>query len=239
VRAWLTPAPDPAFDIKCADICAVYHAAGTAAMAGVRTVSLDEMTGIQALERSAPGLPLCPGAVERREFEYVRHGTQTLIAAFDVATGQVCGQIGDHRCETDFAAFLEGMLDGAAPDVQWEIVADNLNIHLSESRIVAHHCGVTQDLGRKHKHGILTRRAAQLNRAPAGKPSYAMPITASASILHPSMPPGSTRSNSGSPSSPARFCAADPSPRPRTSRIKSTASSPTSMKPWPSHSNGP
>jgi hypothetical protein len=156
VRAWLTPAPDPAFDIKCADICAIYHAAGTAALAGVRTVSLDEMTGIQALERSAPGLPLCPGAVERREFEYIRHGTQTLIAGFDVATGQVFGQIGDHRCETDFAAFLEGMLDGAAPDVQWEIVADNLNIHLSESvvRIVARRCGVSQDLGQKHKHPL-------------------------------------------------------------------------------------
>jgi hypothetical protein len=241
VRAWLTPAPDPAFDTKCADICAIYHAAETAAMAGVRTVSLDEMTGVQALERSAPGLPLRPGAVERREFEYIRHGTQTLIAGFDVATGQVFGQIGDHRCESDFAAFLEGMLDGAAPDVQWEIVADNLNIHLSESvvRIVARRCGVTQDLGQKQKHGILTRRAAQLNRAPAGKPSCAMPIIASASILRPSTPPGSTRSNSGSPFSPARFCAADHSPQPRTSRTRSTASSPTSMKPSQSHSSGP
>jgi orotidine-5'-phosphate decarboxylase len=57
VRAWLTPAPDPAFDIKCADICAIYHAAATAALAGVSTVSLDEMTGVQALERCAPGLP--------------------------------------------------------------------------------------------------------------------------------------------------------------------------------------
>jgi transposase len=163
VRAWLTPAPDPAFEAKCADICAVYHAAGTAARAGVRTVSLDEMTGIQALERRAPGLPLRPGAVERREFEYVRHGTQTLIAGFDVATGQVFGRLGDHRCEADFAAFLEAMLDRAAPDVQWEIVADNLNIHLSESvvRIVAQRCGVTQDLGQKHKSGILKLRASR------------------------------------------------------------------------------
>ena len=44
MRAWLTPAPDPAFDTKCADICAIYHAAETAALAGVRTVSLDEIT---------------------------------------------------------------------------------------------------------------------------------------------------------------------------------------------------
>jgi hypothetical protein len=54
----------------------------------VHTVSIDEMTGIQALERAAPNLPMKPGHVERREFEYVRHGTQCLIAAFDVATGK-------------------------------------------------------------------------------------------------------------------------------------------------------
>jgi len=121
------------------------------------------MTGIQALERSAPGLPLRPGAVERREFEDVRHGTQTLIAGFDVATGQVFGQIGDHRCEADLAAFLEAMLDRAEPDVQWEIVADNLNIHLSESvvRIVARRCGITDDLGHKYKDGILKCRASR------------------------------------------------------------------------------
>jgi transposase len=163
VRAWLTPAPDPAFEAKCADICAVYHAAGTAKLAGVRTVSLDEMTGIQALERSAPGLPLRPGAVERREFEYIRHGTQTLIAGFDVATGEVVGRLGEHRGESDFAAFLEDLLDSADPDVQWEIVADNLNIHLSESvvRIVADRCGITDDLGRKNKDGMLKSRASR------------------------------------------------------------------------------
>jgi transposase len=121
------------------------------------------MTGIQALERSAPSLPLSPGAVERREFEYIRHGTQTLSAGFDVATGQVVGWIGERRGEAEFVAFLDAMLDSAGPDVQWEIVADNLDIHLSESvvRSVAQRCGVTLDLGQKHKHGILKSRASR------------------------------------------------------------------------------
>ena len=62
VRYWLTPKPDPAFDTKCADICAVYKAAATPDDAH-RTMSIDEMTGIQALERIAPGLPMAPGKV--------------------------------------------------------------------------------------------------------------------------------------------------------------------------------
>ena len=62
------------------------------------------MTGIQALERAAPGLPMAPGKVERREFEYKRHGTQTLIAAFDVTTGEVEGVVGNTRTEKDFCA---------------------------------------------------------------------------------------------------------------------------------------
>jgi hypothetical protein len=73
----------------------------------VQTVSIDEMTGIQALERAAPSLPMKQGHVERREFEYVRHGTQALIAAFDVASGTVRGTIGDSRTEADFVSFLE------------------------------------------------------------------------------------------------------------------------------------
>jgi hypothetical protein len=106
VRGWLTPKPDPEFDTKCADVCTVHHDASAAAQ-DVRTVSVDEMTGVQALERAAPDLPMRPGDPVRREFEYVRHGTQTLIAAFDVATGQVLGVVGDTRTEQDYASFLK------------------------------------------------------------------------------------------------------------------------------------
>jgi hypothetical protein len=134
VRYWLTPKPDPAFASKCADICAVYKAAAAATPDDAhRTISIDEMTGIQALERIAPGLPMMPGKVERREFEYRRHGTQTLIAAFDVATDKVEGVIGKTRTEKDFARFLRSLLRSAASDVRWDIVCDNLNIHLSEA----------------------------------------------------------------------------------------------------------
>ena len=100
------------------------------------------MTGIQALERAAPGLPMRPGQVERREFEYRRHGTQTLIAGFDVTTGKVGGVVGNTRTEQDFARFLDNLLSSAAPNTRWDIVCDNLDIHLSESvvRLVARHC---------------------------------------------------------------------------------------------------
>jgi len=107
VRGWLTPKPDPDFDTKCAAICAVYAEAPEAAKHDIRTVSIDEMSGVQALERVAPSLPMKPGKIERREYEYKRHGTQTLIAAFDVATGQVQGTVGDACTEADYVSFLE------------------------------------------------------------------------------------------------------------------------------------
>lgn len=162
-RYWLTPKPDPAFDEKCANICEVYQTAPAVAEQGGQTVSIDEMTGFQALERAAESLPMMPGHVERREFEYIRHGTKALIAAFDVATGTIRGTIGDTRTEEDFVAFMKDLFASADPSAPWRVVCDNLNTHMSEgiTRLVAELCGIVDNLGEKGKSGILQSMATR------------------------------------------------------------------------------
>jgi transposase len=158
-RYWLTPRErDPVVLAGQIDtVCAVYAQAPAIAARGGHVVSTDEMTGIQALERAAPTLPVAPGSVERREFEYVRHGTQTLIANWDVVQGRVVAPtVGPTRTEADFAAHIAQTM-ATDPDAEWVFVTDQLNTHQSESlvRLVADRIRYADDLGTKDKTGIL------------------------------------------------------------------------------------
>ena len=146
-------------------MCGLYAAAPVLAAAGERILSTDELTGVQALERKHPGLPLAPGKVERREFEYVRHGTLTFILNRDVVTGRVVApSCGPTRTEADFVAHIRRTVATDPAATRWHFVVDNRNIHQSEAlvRYVAAASGVPDDLGVKGTVGIL---ATQPSRA--------------------------------------------------------------------------
>jgi len=138
-------------------VCDLYAIANELHEQGTHLVSTDELTGIQALERKFPLKPPKPGLIERREFEYIRHGTLSLIANFEVATGEVMApSIGPTRKEEDFAQHLYRTI-ACDPEAAWIFVVDQLNIHKSESlvRLVAHRCGIEANLGLKGKEGVL------------------------------------------------------------------------------------
>ena len=124
----------------------------------------DELTGVQALERLHPGLPLVPGKVERREFEYIRHGTRALLVSRDVVSGRIVAPVcGPTRTEADFLAHVQGVVQSDPSATRWHFVVDNLDTHRSESlvRWVAQESGLEVELGEKGKRGILHNRQSR------------------------------------------------------------------------------
>jgi transposase len=165
IRYWLTPPVDPQREETIAAVCTLFEQAPELAKQGEQTVSTDELTGVQALERKHPGLPLVPGKVERREFEYVRHGTRTFILSRDVVTGKLLAPTcGPTRTEADFLAHLQAVVATNPQTTRWHIVCDQLNTHQSESlvRWVARLSGIEDELGVKGESGIL---ASMVSRA--------------------------------------------------------------------------
>jgi transposase len=167
-RYWLNNERDKdpqAFDADVKQVCGLYAAAPILHQQGTHLISLDEKTGIQALERRHPTRPMIPGKVELREFEYIRHGTLCLFANFEVTTGHiVTPSLGPTRTEEDLVAHVRQTI-ATDPEAEWIFIVDQLNTHKSEGlvRLVAEQCQIEDALGVKGKSGILksmkTRKA--------------------------------------------------------------------------------
>ena len=94
------------------EICTVYHEAETVHENGGHTISVDEMTGIQALEHKYPDKPVTPGKAAHMEFEYIRHGTVSLIGFFDVATRRMeKPYLNSTRTEKDFVEAIRALIE--------------------------------------------------------------------------------------------------------------------------------
>jgi len=116
---------DPEFRTKVTAICELYR---TPPSADEVVLCIDEKPGMQALERKHPARPAARGRARRREFEYKRHGTQTLLAAFDVHTGKVFYHCGDTREGKDLVNFMHDVA-AAYPNKKIKVIWDCLNIH--------------------------------------------------------------------------------------------------------------
>ncbi|WP_028802078.1 IS630 family transposase [Streptomyces sp. 142MFCol3.1] len=97
--------------------------------ANTAVFAVDEKPQIQALERTAPVLPMAPGTPERRSFDYVRHGTVDLFAALNTATGKVIGKLSAQHRAVDFRDFLDEIDRQTDPGLAVHVICDNLSAH--------------------------------------------------------------------------------------------------------------
>ena len=117
--------PDPLLIDKIRDVVGLYLAPPDGAV----VFAVDEKPQIQALERTAPVLPMIPGAPERRSFDYVRHGTIDLFAALNTATGKVIGRLSAQHRAVDFRDFLDDIDRQTRPGLDIHVICDNLSAH--------------------------------------------------------------------------------------------------------------
>jgi transposase len=127
VRGWLNRADDPAFWARAGQVCRLYLDPPP----GTVLISVDEKTGIQAKSRKHPGIPARPGRDARREFEYVRHGTISIIAAMHVATGEVIAERIHRNNSVAFTAFLAMLHQMIPPHLRIHLIMDNGSSHTS------------------------------------------------------------------------------------------------------------
>jgi len=116
---------DPDFETKAADVIGLYMNPPQNAV----VFSVDEKTAIQALDRLDPVLPLSPGRAERHGFEYFRHGTLSLYAAFNTKTGEVLGKTAARHTSAEFVAFLTDIVTNQPKGKEIHVIADNLSAH--------------------------------------------------------------------------------------------------------------
>ncbi len=143
---WLN-SHDPDFDAKAREICQLYVQAPQFYEQGRLVLCCDEKTGMQILERKHPTQLVEPGKPEKREQDYIRHGTRVLIATFAVPTGEVVYDLGQTRTSEDFAAHIAHVAKHFCEVNHFDWVVDNLNTHwsLDLCRVVAKLCAVRFD----------------------------------------------------------------------------------------------
>ncbi len=134
---------------------------------GIRIISIDEKTGIQAIERAELSLPMRSNSPEKKEHEYIRHGTQCLIANLEVGTGKIIApMVSSNRKNNDFLSNIKNLI-ASDTSSEWILIADQLNTHKSEElvRFVAQEINFEGDLGKTgfRGSGILKSMNSRMN----------------------------------------------------------------------------